>query len=194
MRRLSALLLLTPLLGLGLTIADAPPAHAAAVVRIHEFNMSGWVMHGGSISDGLDSYIQSKVQASHNGGQAPWIIALNEVCESQYVDLVNNRGFNPGGFGVRNYFVVTKYSVGPACGNYGIAIFTGGVPNAGGWPASWFEYMYPDPSMQYQGSSERRKLLCNRSIIFPYEYVACTTHLDSHGIPRQPVAECLRHH
>lgn len=175
-RRFAALLVVA--LALIGTVVLARPADAATDVYAQQFNICGKkcnVDKGFSLRpvDMVD-YLEA-VQ-----NPKPVFITLNEVCHSQYAELVNGRDFNQlaGGRGYAYYFVTTRTQNLPTgCGNaYGNVVFVKGTPQGG--PLTK-DYVNQDPA-DLTVPVERRKMICETVNVFMI-LAACSTHTDPDG-------------
>lgn len=173
--RLRTIGALVAILVLG-SICAAEPAHAATDIAAQQFNTCGKICNidQGQTMRPVD--MVAFLEAVSN--PKPVFITLNEVCQSQYAELVNNRGFNrlAGGRGYAYYFSITRTLGLPvACGGaFGNVLFVKGTPQ--GAPLD-VPYVDQDLSGTYP---ETRRVLCERVNVFLI-LTACVTHTDPDG-------------
>ena len=123
------------------------PAQATVTgtYTVWTWNVAGWAMHRGSTSDGLMPTIADSVQ--RNGAD---LVALNELCEDQFVAMVDELAAAGWAEDPTNFARFEPHSP-TACGGqpFGLAIFSKaplGTAN---------RYVLPS-----DGTSEGRRLLC----------------------------------
>lgn len=139
------------------------PAQASvtATYTVSTWNVAGWAMHRGSTTDGLVSTISRSVQA--RGAE---LVALNEVCESQYRAVVAS--LRAAGWPEDPTDFARFEPHGPtACGGqaFGLAILSRAPLGAANRYA-----------LASDGSTEGRRLLCAPLRARPHLRF-CTTHI-----------------
>ena len=160
----------------GMASAGAVPAKAATNIYAQQFNTCGKICN---IDEGFNLRPVDMVdylEAVSN--PKPVFITLNEVCQSQWSELVNKRGFNQlaGGRGYAYYFTITRTQGLPiACGGaFGNVLFIKGTPQ--GAPVE-LPFSHQDTSGMYP---ETRKIICEKTNVFLI-LSACSTHFDPDG-------------
>lgn len=171
-RRLLPRIALLTLIATAGSLLAASPADAAVTRKVDTLNICGRrcnallnkTMAPVDMLDYLEAIASPK----------PAIITLSEVCVSQYVELVNNRGFNQTGTGrgYAYYFQAVDSGtwLGTNCGNqFGNVLFIRGSNLS-----APFEQQMPT-----QGSSGTDKVICVTSTYGTLQMVGCSTHLDA---------------
>lgn len=153
----------------GTTVVEASPA-SASYIGNQQFNMCGADTEVDKCpAERTTKPAQLVWWWVANSSTKPWIVTVNEVCDTQWTYLLHSTRMPSLGYSA--FRSVTKYNAGTGCGNYGNGIFLLGTPDSAA--GSGFNTAYTNQS----STTEIRKMLCQRMNSVIGQYAGCVTHL-----------------